>query len=89
MFRKTKEKDFIESKKAKLEFLQTKSSSALDLVTNTIDNLANINEEIDKTIFEIEEAKTKLESTKNDLKQQQGKNSKIISKFRALISDDE
>lgn len=89
MFRKTKEKDFIESKKAKLEFLQTKSSSALDLVTNTIDNLANINEEIDKTIFEIEEAKTKLESTENDLKQQQGKNSKIISKFRALISDDE
>ena len=87
MFRKTKEKDFIESKKAKLEFLQTKSSSALDLVTNTIDNLANINEEIDKTIFEIEEAKTKLESTENDLKQQQGKNSKIISKFRALISD--
>ena len=89
MFRKTKEKDFIESKKAKLEFLQTKSSSALDLVTNTIDNLANINEEIDKTIFEIEEAKTKLESTENHLKEQQGKNSKIISKFRALISDDE
>lgn len=89
MFRKTKEKDFIENKKAKLEFLQNKSSSALDLVTNTINNLSDINEEIDKTIFEIEEAKTKLESTENDLKQQQGKNSKIITKFRALISDDE
>lgn len=69
--------------------LQNKSSSALDLVTNTINNLSDINEEIDKTIFEIEEAKTKLESTENDLKQQQGKNSKIITKFRALISDDE
>ena len=89
MFRKTKEKDFIENKKAKLKFLQNKSSSALDLVTNTINNLSDINEEIDKTIFEIEEAKTKLESTENDLKQQQGKNSKIITKFRALISDDE
>jgi len=89
MFFKTKEKDFIESKKAKLEFLQNKSSSALDLVTNTINNLSDINEEIDKTIFEIEEAKTKLEATENHLKEQQGKNSKIITKFRALISDDE
>lgn len=89
MFNRTKEKDFIESKKAKLEFLQNKSSSALDLVTNTINNLSDINEEIDKTIFEIEEAKTKLELTENDLKQQQGKNSKIITKFRTLISDDE
>ena len=88
MFRKTKEKDFIENKKAKLEFLQNKSSSALDLVTNTINNLSDINEEIDKTIFEIEEAKTKLELTENDLKQQQGKNSKIITKFRALIEED-
>jgi hypothetical protein len=88
MFRKTKERDFIENKKAKLEFLQNKSSSALDLVTNTINNLSDINEEIDKTIFEIEEAKTKLESTENDLKQQQGKNSKIITKFRALIEED-
>lgn len=80
-------KDVISDKVKKLEELRSKSTSALDLVTSTINNLAIVNEEIDVVISEIGEAKQKLEDTEVELNNTKDKNGKIISKFRSLIEE--
>lgn len=67
--------------------LQTESNRALDIVTSTINQLATVNERIDVTISEINEAKAKLQSTEDDLNKTRVHNSKIIDKFKALIED--
>ena len=56
--------DIIAQQQAKLKKLQRTSLSALNLVTSTINNLSLVNENIDQTIYEIEEAKMQLNNTK-------------------------
>lgn len=80
-------KNIIEEKQKQLEVLKTESSRALDIVTSTINQLATVNEKIDVTISEINEAKAKLQSTEDDLNKTRVHNSKIIDKFKALIED--
>ena len=80
-------KNIIEEKQKQLVELQTESSRALDIVTSTINRLATVNEKIDVTISEINEAKAKLQSTEDDLNKTRVHNSKIIDKFKALIED--
>lgn len=80
-------KNIIEEKQKQLVELQTESSRALDIVTSTINQLATVNEKIDVTISEINEAKAKLQSTEDDLNKTRVHNSKIIDKFKALIED--
>ena len=82
-----KTKNIIEEKQKMLRTLQSQSSRALDIVTSTIDQLATVNEKIDVTISEINEAKTKLQSTEDDLNKTRLHNTKIIDKFRVLIED--
>ena len=80
-------KNIIEEKQNMLRTLQSQSSRALDIVTSTINQLATVNEKIDVTISEIDEAKEKLQSTKDDLSKTRLHNTKIIDKFRALIEE--
>ncbi len=80
-------KNIIEEKQKQLKTLRTESSRALEVVTSTINSLATVNEKIDVTISEISEAKTKLQSTENDLNQTKIYNAKIIDKFRSFIED--
>ena len=80
-------KNIIEEKQKVLQTLQSESSRALDIVTSTINQLATVNEKIDVTISEINEAKTKLQTTENDLNKTKLHNTKIIDKFRALIEE--
>ena len=79
--------DFISEKQKQLSDLQDKSYSALDVVTNTINDLSNVNEEIDSVIHEIAEAKAKLVTTEDRLNETKIKNGRIISKFRSLIEE--
>ena len=78
-------KDIITQKQLELAKLMSRSSTALDLVTSTINNLSTINEEIDVRVSEIEEAKTKLQNTEDGLKNTRDHNAKVIEKFKALI----
>lgn len=80
-------KNIIEEKQKQLVELQTESSRALDIVTSTINRLATVNERINVTISEINEAKAKLQSTEDDLNKTRVHNSKIIDKFKALIEE--
>ena len=80
-------KSIIEEKQKMLRTLQSESSRALDIVTSTINQLVTVNEKIDVTISEIVEAKTKLQTTENELNNTRLHNTKIIDKFRALIEE--
>lgn len=77
--------NIIKEKQRKLQSLQSKSTKAIDMVTTTIDRLSFVNERIDVTIGEIEDAKSKLQCTEDDLSKTKEHNAKIINKFKALI----
>lgn len=79
--------DVITEKQRTLKMLQSESSRTLDVVTSTINKLATVNERIDVTISEINEAKAKLQSTEDDLSKTRLHNTKIIDKFKALIEE--
>ena len=79
--------NIITQKQEELRELQTESNDALDIVTSTIEQLSSVNEKIEIAIDEIEEAKAKLQSTEDGLNTTKTHNSKIISKFKALIED--
>lgn len=79
------QKDIIAEKQKELEKLQNQSDQALDLVTSTINGLATVNEKIDVTLSEINEAKAKLQSTEDDLQKTKEHNIKVIEKFRNII----
>ena len=70
-------KNIIEEKQKVLQTLQSESSRALDIVISTINQLATVNEKIDVTISEINEAKTKLQSTEDDMNKTKLHNTKI------------
>lgn len=78
-------KNIITQKQKVLRSLQTRSANAIDMVTTTINKLSSVNEQIDITIGEIEDAKAKLQNTENDLNTTKEHNAKIINKFKALI----
>ena len=78
-------KNIIEKQQQVLHSLQTKSANAIDVVTATINKLSSVNEKIDKTIGEIEDAKLKLQHTEDDLSTTKEHNAKIINKFKALL----
>ena len=83
--KKRKNKDFIAQKKAELVSLREMSAGAMDLITNTINRLSSINDEIDTTIVSIESAKVELEMTEKDLVETRTRNEKIANRFKQLI----
>jgi hypothetical protein len=85
MRRVRKQKDFIVQKKAELASLREVSAGAIDLITNTIDRLSSINDEIDTTIVSIEAAKAELDLTEKDLMATRDKNEKIANRFKQLV----
>lgn len=78
-------KNIITEKEKALRSLQAESTNAIDMVTATISKLSSVNEKIDATICEIEDAKAKLQHTEEDLNTTKEHNAKIINKFKALL----
>jgi flagellar hook-associated protein FlgK len=70
---------------AKLAVLNKRSSNAISLVNSTINDLEKVNNEITKTLGEIEAEQTKLADTKENLLSTMSDNSNIISNFRSLL----
>lgn len=79
--------DTISQKENQLALLKSESNNALDLVTTTINNLSNINDQIDITVNEINDAKAKLQKTEDELIITRTHNNNIIKKFKQLIED--
>ena len=81
-------KGIIEKQKAKLAVLERKSADALDIVTSTIRNLDEVNNEIDEAINNIEAYKAELENTQGQLNTTKSKNRRILNKFKGLIEEE-
>lgn len=80
-----KKRTIIDEKEKVLHLLRSESEDAIDMITTTINRLSSVNEKIDITIGEIEDAKAKLQNTEDDLNRTKSHNAKIIDKFKALI----
>lgn len=84
---KTFEKDYLSQKTNKLARLQSASANAVNIVTLTVSNLEMTNDEIDRTIAEIEDYKAGLEDKQNGLCEMKEKNLRIVQNFKKLIED--
>lgn len=71
--------------KSTLEVLQERSGNAVKLITDTIDELKNTNEAIDKEKAAISERIAALKAEDNTLTDLSKKNAKIVSNFEALL----
>lgn len=80
-------KTILEQKQERLVELESKSASALSLVTSTIEGLGSINQEIEDTLLEVKEIKSQCDKVEEGLSKKRDQNKKIISKFKALIED--
>ena len=71
--------------KSTLEVLQERFGNAVQLITNTIDELKNTNEAIDQEKAVISERIAALKAEDNTLTDLSKKNAKIVSNFEALL----
>lgn len=87
-FTKSKEPDIMLKKQAQLSRYMAQYDSAVSLVTNTINNLGEINRGIEDTILEIDDYQKGLDATKAGLSEAKAKNDKVIANFRALLGNE-
>lgn len=78
-------KDFLARETAKLLTLQSQSQSALNLVTRTIDQLADANTKIEESKARITEYLECLNAQTKALDDLEQKNHRIIENFSRLI----
>ena len=77
--------DLVSQKQSELIRLKEASGRAIDIVTSTINQLADINDKIDIKIAEIEKIEAGLAEAKSGFDITRLHNAKIIEKFRNLI----
>lgn len=80
-----KTKDVLQQKQKELADCQKQFGAAISIVTSTVQNLSQINEQIQTKVKEIEEYQSQLDTTKAGLKDTQKKNERIIKNFNALL----
>lgn len=80
-----KTKDVLQQKQKELADCQKQFGTAISIVTSTVQNLSQINEQIQTKVQEIEEYQSQLDTTKAGLKDTQKKNERIIKNFNALL----
>ena len=73
--------DILQEKRRELDQYTGQFNGAVSLITNTIDNLSDINQ----AIYEIEAYQADLEETKSGLLSARDQNAKVIANFRALL----
>lgn len=83
--KETVEIDVLQKKNEELKQFVERYDSAVAVVTGTINNLKEINENISEKIKEIEEYQAELARTRNGLDDTRLKNEQIIKNFSALI----
>lgn len=88
MTRKTKKAqpmDIIQEKEARLKQLEKKSSDAVSVVQITMDNLQMVNEDIQKTMDEIDTYVQRLSEARDALNATKTKNTGIMGNFAKLL----
>ena len=80
-------KSFVDKKYKKLSDLNNQSTSAISMITDSIDKLEIINQMISSEIAEIESAQAQLSDTKTGLTETKDKNSRIMNRLLDLIGE--
>lgn len=78
--------DVLAQKKNRLNSYVAQFDKAVSLITDTIDNLGVINDNINTTIQEIDEYQQELDATRTGLAEAKERNDKVIANFQALLS---
>ena len=82
---KRREIDVLKAKRKELGVYQTKFNNAVSLVSDAIQNLSEINNDISQKIIEIDEYQKELSQTREGLNNAKSKNEKVIRNFSALL----
>ena len=88
MFKKSKMKDILEQKEAKLAALTQQSDDAVQLVRNTLNGLEAVDQESGTTISEIDAIQTRMANTKAGLEARRSKNQQIMHNFKSLLCEE-
>lgn len=80
-----KTKDVLQQKQKELAECQKMFGAAISIVTSTVQNLNQINDQIKTKVEEIEEYQNQLNTTKAGLEDTKRKNERIIKNFNALL----
>ena len=78
--------DILAQQKNRLNQFNAQFDRAVSLVTNTIDELGKISQNISETMGEIDEYERELATTKSGLAEAKAKNDKVISNFKSLLA---
>ena len=78
--------DILAQKKNRLNQFNAQFDRAVSLVTNTIDELGKISQNISETMGEIDEYERELATTKSGFAEAKAKNDKVISNFKSLLA---
>lgn len=84
----TTTEDVLAQKKKTLAAYTSEFNGAVSLVTNTIDNLSVLSENINRTISEIEDYQNELNATKNGLVDEKQKADRVIQNFKVLLGSE-
>ena len=79
--------DTIQQNEQRRQKLANTAASAVKIITDTIQKLSKVNEEIDAEINTIVNQKNALEETMKQYVEAKNQNAKVIDKFRSFIED--
>jgi hypothetical protein len=79
--------DTIQQNEQRRQKLANTAASAVKIITDTIQKLSKVNEEIDTEIETIVSQKNALEATMKQYVEAKEQNTKVIDKFRSFIED--
>lgn len=79
--------DTIQQNEQRRQKLANTAASAVKIITDTIQKLSRVNEDIDTEIETIVSQKNALEETMQHYVEAKEQNTKVIDKFRSFIED--
>lgn len=85
--RKVQVQNILTKKETKLNSLVKESTDAVSLITNTINRLETVNEQIHEKSEEISTYRAELDRIQGSMDQQIAHNEKIIGKFKSFLED--
>jgi len=88
LFKKKSTEDIIEQKKKALAGYTADYENAVGLVTATVNRMTMLDEDIGRTIQEIDEYQSELEETKNGLLAAKQRNESVMKNFKALLNEE-
>lgn len=82
-----KNNDILSKKIAELDKYASDYNNAVSIVHNTVHRLETLGNAMDETIAEIEAYQAGLEETKQNVKQERDRTTRIIGNFKSLLEE--